>query len=169
MPSNITVAKYIALFVLCVFAIEHVARTANIQYRPSTAIALGARLFKAIFSAIGKGLAHISSFLTWINIEEIKVTICGLLNPTIDCMFSFKELFVGYFSVAIIYDNPLAVIVGTVVLAVGVLYVLYRNDIVRSDNIGVILKRTSQGVAVGVVLVSICAALILLVDTIKRI
>ncbi len=115
---------YIFAGLVSVFLWEHIARLYNIKIRPSPLLSFLSINAQKLFSKIGTLLARLSSFYTYINLEEIKKTLSDLLVPVFDIFTSPVHTLIGYMNTLSKYKYKILIPLGSVTL-LGILYCAY--------------------------------------------
>jgi hypothetical protein len=135
--------KYYTCFLLAVvliIGVEHVLRISKIEYKPSTALKLAANVTNSTFEFIGKKTAELSSFLThvprlitfikdlivYLKLHDLYNTLCEIIRPIIDIIMSPTWVIIGYFKETTTYNYPILVIIGSALLILMILGIIYK-------------------------------------------
>ncbi len=106
------------------FVWEQSARQYNVRYKPSAGLTMMANGFIRLFTNVGKFFAWVSSYLKYINIDELVITAKSLLYPIFQFVSSPLHLILGYLSGALDYKNTggktRVIFLGSIIL-IGVL------------------------------------------------
>lgn len=120
MPSYSTtvIIRNVLIGVLAVVIWEHCARINQFSTwcRPSALLDLVATLSWDFFAWLGRGFAYLSSFITYLHLDEFWATIKALMEPIIKILGSWIAIPVDYCHVAVSYATPVAVFIGSAVL-----------------------------------------------------
>jgi hypothetical protein len=103
---------------------EHGARISHLEWRPSVGLTYLANQSIKFFTQIGKILATISSFYTWINLDEFYQTLQDLFDPTIRLLSSPVYTIKGYLSVIVDYQYPILIVLGSMTLCAFLLFLV---------------------------------------------
>lgn len=117
------------LWLFCSIAVglivlEHGARVSHLEWRPSVGLTYLGDQAIVVFTNIGKLLANISSFYTWINLDELWRTIQDLFVPLVRLCSSPLYTIKGYLSVMVQYKYPILIGLGSCTLVGLVLFVV---------------------------------------------
>lgn len=110
---------------ISVFLWEHIARTKESQFKPSVVINWTADTLKNIFYNIGVGFSKLSSFLTYIKLDDLYKTAHDLLKPTFELIGSPLQTIKGYWDTALTYSYPITVTLGSLTLFATLMYLWY--------------------------------------------
>lgn len=114
--------QIIFCILLCIlFLWEHIARLNNIKVRPSVGIDRLTTKSKIVFTEIGRMIAKISSFFTYIDITDLLDTLSILAYSLLELISSPLGIVKGYILVAFSYYNPLTYILGSMTLVTIIL------------------------------------------------
>lgn len=76
---------------------------------------------------VGKAIAHISSFVEWLDIAQLWQSVVRVLLPAVQIAMSWTYVITGYLWVAgTYYNHPLAIYSGTALLAAVLCAVIYH-------------------------------------------
>src|SRR5947209_10658882 len=98
-----TVLSTLLVITVGLVAWEHGARVSHSAWRPSVGLNRMGNEAIVFFTNVGKLLAKISSFYTWINLDELWQTLQDLFGPLIRLFSSPIYTFKGYASVLVEY------------------------------------------------------------------
>jgi len=99
-----------------VILVEHVSRLFGIKYRPSWALSVISNEAVRAARWIGRTLAHVSSFYTYLQLHELGKTVVDLLVPCIRLLLSPFQVLYGYGQAAIAYEHAYLIAGGTMTL-----------------------------------------------------
>jgi hypothetical protein len=121
---------HLSAALLFVLVWEHICRQYKSTYRPSVFLRWCSDTAKSFFSLIGKYLAQLSSFYTYINLEEMKRTVSDVFTPLVELMFSPWYTVKTYLSTAAKYKYWILVPLGTLTFMVLAYYcyATYNKD-----------------------------------------
>lgn len=129
---NIRVFTTIAFALLFgTFLFEHIGRKYEVGLRPSIILTTVATLSTDAFTWIGRIIAKISSFYTYIDFDEILETLMSLIQPVIDICKSPFYTIKGYVEELANYKLPFFVVLGSITIILLGLY-LYKRYWYRS-------------------------------------
>lgn len=120
--------RYWLGFILGIIGWQYVAirfPTAAI-IRPSILIDSLTEWSKWMFGLLGKGFAHLSSIYVHLKLAELVRAIVELLAAVWHLLTSGFEVVVGYGAVAITYDHPYLIWLGSITLIGGLVYLIIR-------------------------------------------
>jgi hypothetical protein len=120
---NPKVYPLIGIFVAFVY--EHVARL-NGLWRMAVPLAWMAERAKDFCFELGRLLARLSSYLNYIDFDEVMITLDSLVHPIWNLCVSPLEMLVGYAQTAWEYAHPSWVYWGSGVLIVATYALWYR-------------------------------------------
>ena len=122
-----TIIGTILVFLFVLLMWENDARQYGSNCKPSVMIDFVGSKSKALFYFIGKCWAKISSYLTWINLTEIKITIVDLVKSVCKLLESPIEAFKGYYETACTYEfGPWQIYIGSFLLVLAVFFMDYN-------------------------------------------
>lgn len=111
----------IMLFVLSgIVLCEHLGRTHNWSYKPSVALNSLSTVVGNLFTHIGRAFARLSSYLEFIRLYDLGITIADLLFPVIEMCFAPLYFLRGYLSETVLYEHPILILIGSCILLLGV-------------------------------------------------
>ena len=119
----------IAVAFLFVFSWEHFAKVNESQVKPSVYITYVASNVKYVFELLGRFVAKISSFLTYIRFEEMLETLKELLKSMIELITSPVYFLKGYYYTIIEYRYPILIWIGSITLLLLFIRVFIKHDI----------------------------------------
>lgn len=119
-----------ATFVVA-FITEYALKRAGVQTKPSTVLTIVADWSWRVFEGIGRWVAKISSFLTYIDLDDVWATFRDLFTPIARICWSPMRGLYGYATEACsaIYKNPWSIYVGSAILIAGAAFVTYKYDL----------------------------------------
>ena len=101
---NINYSFAFSVTVIGLFVWEHIGRLKNWSIRPSVPLQFTSDQLSNLFNWSGKQFAILSSFLTFINLDETKKTLYDLVKPILGIIVSPYYFIKGYIDKAITYD-----------------------------------------------------------------
>jgi hypothetical protein len=104
------------------FAWEHAGRLNHWAYRPSIGLGHVATFAINRFTDLGRIIARLSSFLTYLHLEEMFETIGAVVTPAWKLIISPFYTITGYFSQIKFYNHPYLVVVGSMSLVAAVAF-----------------------------------------------
>ena len=119
-----------ATFVVA-FIAEYALKRAGIQTKPSTMLTVVADWSWWAFEGLGRWIAKISSFLTYIDLEDVWASFRDLVTPVVRICWSPVRTLYGYGAEACsaIYKNEYSIYVGSFIIFVGAALLTYRYDL----------------------------------------
>lgn len=117
----------------CILLWEHFGRSNGVTWRPSLALTVMGDKMWDFFGWLGRGFAHLSSFLKYLHLEDIWTTVHDLAKPTVVILGSWVALFNDYLSTALTYATPSIVLVGSSLLVCTAAYFISRTAF--ADNL----------------------------------
>jgi hypothetical protein len=139
MSESPNVAKYalICLTIPGCFVLEHIGRLNDWPIKPSVPLGYANDCLKTFFSFIGKQAAIVSSFLTLIDISELKKTFYDITAPFFGIITSPTYSIKSYIETALTYQlNSWQIYLGSFcICAVIVAAIWYLNKTSRLDKI----------------------------------
>lgn len=130
---------------MVVFVWEHIGRQYQTMLRPSVALEFVSTKSQELFRFLGTQWAKLSSYLTWINLEELQVTIKDLAKPTVELIGSPLQALKGYYEKAITYQyGPWQIYLGSFLLC-GIFGYLMYNYGKKNEYIVRLLSKISGG------------------------
>lgn len=114
----------LAIF-LTVFLWEHVGRINNVDIRPSVALNWLSEKSEDFFRFLGFLWAKLSSFLSWLDFEEMFRTLQDLIKPLISIYTSPLMMIKGYTTTLREYDNWYMLIIGSLMIIAISAYIAY--------------------------------------------
>lgn len=110
--------QFSGLVVIGVVLCEHILRLLSITYRPSWLLSHVAD--GAVWTArwIGRTLAHISSFYTYMQLHELGQTIIDLMLPIVRMLVSPFYVLLAYVQAALTYKHSYLIAGGTLTLII---------------------------------------------------
>lgn len=114
MESYLQPVSLLSIPVLLIW--EYIAKKTLSNIKPSYALNYVATSATNFFFNIGKFIAKISSFYTYIDFADIKETLHDFFKPLINILISPFQLIYGYVNTSMIYDHPYLVGFGTLTL-----------------------------------------------------
>jgi len=128
--------KIIFIVLLATFVIEHVGQMNQFTWKPSKFLRFCDDLSIDFFTAFGKLLAQISSFLTLIEFRDLLKTLNDLVVPLVNLFVSPLYIVQGYVEQAWTYANKVGLIyVGTGILLALICLVCYRYSSLIKEKI----------------------------------
>ena len=125
--TNSTYWKMSGAITVGLFFWEHMARMRQSNVKPSVAIRTVDTNVRIVFNKIGVTIAHLSSFLHWINLRELEKTLLDLLKPTFDLIASPTDIIKGYWTQIRDYNySAWKTYIGSFVM-LAILGMTYRN------------------------------------------
>ena len=120
-------ARYLIAVLSAVWAWETFAVGREHTYRPSSPIVWTADMAFRVFEEIGRTIAYVSGLLyTWIDVYEIGMAFVALTEPLVRLLVSPSRIICGYvWELAAYHNKWILVIMGTVTLAAGALWLAY--------------------------------------------
>ena len=114
--------KMIGLTFLIMYIIEYICFKTGVEIKPSAVFKFIYHYLKEFFQNMGKFCAWISSFLTFIEFEELVQVAKDLFEPIFDILLSWIYFFKGYIDKAMLYVNKnVLVYIGSIIL-IGIIY-----------------------------------------------
>lgn len=108
---------------LGMIVLEHGAKVYQLKYRPSVGLTYLGDKAIILFTDIGKIFAKISSFYTWVNLEDLWQTLQELFVPLIRLLSSPFYTIVGYMSIMVEYKYPMLIGLGSCTLINMLLFI----------------------------------------------
>lgn len=114
---------FVCLFLVTVPIVEYVLVKNDFSYTLSSPLVYIAKTLAQLFYEVGRWWAIISSFINHIvDLIEFQeffdITYTNLLEPSFKIVTSPIEFVRGYCATIIVFDHPLLVIIGTVVIVI---------------------------------------------------
>lgn len=107
------------------FVWEHIARTKGSTFKPSVAISWLSETLGNAFYNIGVGISKLSSFLTYIKLEDLYKTAHDLFKPIFELAWSPFQIIKGYCETALTYKYPIIITIGSLLLCSGLICMWY--------------------------------------------
>lgn len=120
------VLMIVTMTFMILFLWEHVARTHSSNMKPSVGITFVADYAKLLFHMIGSQFSRLSSFLTYIKLDELYITAYDLIKPSFELLWSPLQAVKGYWDIAMTYKYPGSIALGSIVLCVSCMYLGHR-------------------------------------------
>uniref|UniRef100_A0A6C0C883 Uncharacterized protein n=1 Tax=viral metagenome TaxID=1070528 RepID=A0A6C0C883_9ZZZZ len=124
-PSNVAKYGLICLAVSGCIALEHIGRLKNLPIKPSIPFQFMHDKLKILFSWIGEHFAKISSFLSLIDLTELKQTIYDIVSPICGIVVSPLYTVEGYINALVNYKPRWQVYLGSISICAIVTIGLY--------------------------------------------
>jgi len=124
------------------YAWEYTALRKNFEYSPSLTINLIADQCIAFWKACGRTVAWLSSFLTIFDFADMFKAAERLLYPIFKIVVSWTHFFVAYVVEMNLYDHPILITIGSLLLLCAICYILYRFNLIpeKIKNFGLLIK-----------------------------
>lgn len=104
------------------FLWEHLARMYSYWLKPSFFLNYISDVAERFFTFIGFIWAKLSSFLSWLDFEELFKSLQDLCIPLIALFLSPLRIVYGYITVSQQYENPFLIVIGSVIIISVVAY-----------------------------------------------
>ena len=119
--------KTILLLLLALLVWEHTGRQYGTAFKPSVMIEFTGSKSRDFFYFMGTLYAQISSYLTWIDLEELKITVIDLVKPLWKLLESPFEALRGYYETACTYElGPWQIYLGSFLLLCVFGYMMHK-------------------------------------------
>lgn len=115
-----------SLIPITVFLWEYAAKKALITFKPSSITQFVADQVVSGFYTLGRGVAYLSSFYTYLNFNEFIETAHDIVKPCFDLVTSPYHFLRGYLDTSLLYQHPYLVFMGTITILIVVSYLIYR-------------------------------------------
>lgn len=118
------VLKYLLLFApLLIFVWQIGCEARGWTYGPAWALVQVWKTADAFFEAIGRWIAYVFSYLSWLEWKHVKNALWHLAEPSVGIAFSAAQIVRGYVLAAREYAEPSTIYVGTL-LGIAVILLL---------------------------------------------
>jgi hypothetical protein len=129
---NVSIYK-LAIGMVCslvgIFFWEHLGRLYKYE-RPSIYLLILVDKSITFFRNVGRMFAWLSSYLTWIKLEEIYITARDLIIPIVNLLLSPLQIIYGYWIATLSYmDKAWLIYIGSGLLVGAVAIICYANRI----------------------------------------
>ncbi len=118
--------KFLGVF-LALFLWEHICRQNNIQIRPSPYLFMVSNQAQKIFTTVGVYIALVSSFYTYIKVDELLTTLFDLVEPLFKLATSGFYIIKGYTQTADQYRYPIAITLGTATILFAIVMLFKKK------------------------------------------
>lgn len=120
-----SVLTYISPLFFTLLLWEHIAKKKGSSKKPSTFFQFLATYVKNFWYTLGLWFAKLSSFYTYLNLNELYESALDLLSPIFSLIWSPLQFVRGYFNTALKYKYALLVFFGSVTLVGMMTYGIY--------------------------------------------
>jgi hypothetical protein len=122
-----TIVKVFSAIIFLLFCLEHYCRTHNYENKPSTYIWKVTNFSDYCWEQIGRFIAYISSFYTYLpELKGLLITLQELWDPIYELVKSPMHVVYGYCEVAVEYKYPILITFGSITLFILVCYIVWR-------------------------------------------
>lgn len=129
MGNKITTTSKKLLFIpVYILLVEHFGRIYGIQKRPSYFLELLSTYAMDTFNFIGIQIARLSSFMLYLKMDELMITIWNILRPTLYIIISPLNTLNGYVSQALTYEyKSWQIYFGSMIIMTMLSYLLLKH------------------------------------------
>ena len=109
----------IFIILLSILLAEHFGRIYGIRKRPSYFLGLLSEYSTHIFNFIGIQIARLSSFVLYLKMDELMITVWSILEPIFYITISPVNVIIGYFSQALKYQyKTWQIYLGSIIIVI---------------------------------------------------
>lgn len=128
MGNKITRVHIPLLVPLFLLVVEHVGRINDIEKRPSYFLEIFSKYAKDTFEFIGAQFARLSSFVLYLQMDKIMITLRDVLKPTFNIIISPFYTLNGYVRHALTYEyKSWQIYLGSAVIMAIFSYIILKK------------------------------------------
>jgi len=139
-------AKIISISALCflpsLVLVQYATMFFEVTYDPAYFLNIISTECMRFFKYLGEWAAYLSSYLTFIKLGDILKAFSDVMNPMLKLIFSPFQFIYGYVSFASLYEHPILVTIGSILIVFIILYIMYRKNIFKLRDL--VVQMTTQ-------------------------
>ena len=126
-----TIATCLGISIIFIIVLEHLARINNSNKKPSVLIRWIADKSISFWKWLGRKFAWVSSFLEYLKLSELGLTILDILKPTYEFLISPFYSIKEYYNNVMSYKHPWIIICGSIVLVISTIQLTRYVDLTK--------------------------------------